>query len=46
VLRIADLGWEEAAARDSALARGVNVYAGRVTNAGVAAALGLELASV
>ncbi|MCR8670687.1 alanine dehydrogenase [Agrococcus sp. HG114] len=46
VLRIADLGWEQAAAQDAALARGVNVHAGRVTNAGVAEALSLELASI
>lgn len=42
VLRIADLGWEAAARADVALARGVNVHAGAITNAGVAAALGVE----
>lgn len=46
VLRIADLGWEQAAAQDVALARGVNVHAGRVTNPAVATALGREFVSV
>ncbi|GAA3597654.1 alanine dehydrogenase [Agrococcus terreus] len=45
VLKIADLGAEAAMEADPALAKGLNVRAGRVTNAGVAAALGLELAS-
>ncbi len=45
VLQIADLGAEAAMEADPALAKGLNVRAGRVTNAGVAAALGLELAS-
>jgi alanine dehydrogenase len=44
VVAIADRGWEAAAAADPALAAGVNVRAGAVTNAGVAAALGLPLA--
>ena len=42
VLRIADLGWEAAARSDAALARGLNVHAGAVTNVGVATALGVE----
>ncbi|WP_404311656.1 alanine dehydrogenase [Agrococcus terreus] len=45
VLQIADLGAEAAMEADPALAKGLNVRAGRVTNAGVAAALGLELAT-
>ncbi|WAC65300.1 alanine dehydrogenase [Agrococcus sp. SL85] len=46
VLRLADLGVDAAVAADPALAKGVNVRAGRVTNAGVAEAMGLELAAV
>ena len=41
ILNIADNGWEAAAGRDRALARGVNVHQGRITNKGVADALGL-----
>jgi len=41
VLALADKGWERATADDPALAKGVNVHAGQVTNAQVAAALGL-----
>ncbi|WP_110588098.1 alanine dehydrogenase [Microbacterium suaedae] len=44
VQRIADLGWD-AAAEDPALAKGLNVRAGEVTNAGVARAFGYALAS-
>jgi 3-phosphoshikimate 1-carboxyvinyltransferase len=40
-LAIAGLGLEEAVRRDPALALGVNVYAGQVTNPGVAKAHGL-----
>jgi len=40
-LAIAGLGLEEAVRRDPALAHGVNVYAGLVTNLGVAEAHGL-----
>jgi len=43
---LADKGWEAATAQDAALARGLNTRAGRVTNAGVAAAFGLELEPV
>ncbi len=43
---IASLGLEAAIDADPALAGGVNVYAGAVTNAGVAAAHGLEVASL
>jgi alanine dehydrogenase len=41
---IAEVGLEEAIRRDAALARGVNVFAGDVTNAGVAQAHDLPLA--
>jgi alanine dehydrogenase len=42
VLEIATLGLEGAVRSDPALALGVNVYRGRITNAGVAEAHGLE----
>ncbi|NHI15948.1 alanine dehydrogenase [Microbacterium excoecariae] len=45
VQKIARAGWDAAAEADPALARGLNVRGGRVTNAGVAAALGYALAS-
>ncbi|RPE78410.1 MULTISPECIES: alanine dehydrogenase [unclassified Frondihabitans] len=45
VVALADRGWKAATEADEALAKGLNVTAGRVTNAGVAAALGLEFAS-
>ncbi|MGB4780321.1 alanine dehydrogenase [Microbacterium sp.] len=41
VVSIADAGWDAAAARDPALAKGLNVQAGSVVNAGVRAAFGL-----
>lgn len=40
--RIARSGWREALAADPALARGLNVQAGKVTNENVAEAFGLE----
>jgi alanine dehydrogenase len=40
-LRLANLGYERAAAEDAGLAEGVNMVAGRVTNPAVAAALNL-----
>jgi len=43
VLALADKGWLAATTADPALAKGLNVQAGRVTNAGVATALGYEL---
>ncbi|MFC5502630.1 alanine dehydrogenase [Lysinimonas soli] len=46
VLALADNGWEAASARDEALAKGLNVQAGRVTNLGVATALGYQHADV
>ncbi len=45
VLALADKGWAAAIADDAALAKGLNTRGGAVTNAGVAAAFGLELAS-
>ncbi|MDQ1129983.1 alanine dehydrogenase [Microbacterium sp. SORGH_AS_0888] len=38
VLAVADAGWDTAASRDAALAKGLNVRSGVVTNPGVAAA--------
>jgi alanine dehydrogenase len=46
VLTVADLGLDEAVRRDRALALGVNVLEGSVTNAGVADAHGLPLREV
>lgn len=46
VTALADKGWDAAAAADPALAKGLNVRAGRVTNEGVAAAFGMAFASV
>ena len=43
VLALADHGWRAATAADPALALGLNVVDGQVTNAGVATALGLPL---
>jgi alanine dehydrogenase len=45
VIALADKGWQLAIAEDAALAAGLNIHAGTVTNAGVAAALGLPLAA-
>ena len=42
VKAIADHGWKAALRHDSALARGLNTHAGRLTNLPVAAALGLD----
>ncbi|MCJ1714703.1 alanine dehydrogenase [Curtobacterium sp. VKM Ac-2922] len=44
-LAIADQGWEQALEADAALARGLNVHAGQVTNEAVAAAHGLLVAA-
>ncbi|CAN5247863.1 alanine dehydrogenase [soil metagenome] len=41
VVTLAEKGWQKAIADDEALARGLNVHAGLVTNALVASALGL-----
>jgi alanine dehydrogenase len=46
VSAIADHGLVEAVRRDPALARGVNVYEGAVTNDGVASAHGMERSSL
>jgi alanine dehydrogenase len=43
VLEIADRGLEAAVRSDAVLARGVNAYGGKITNAGVAAAHGMQL---
>jgi alanine dehydrogenase len=45
-LEVANRGLEEALRQDPALARGVNVYGGEVTNARVAEAHGLEAAAL
>ncbi len=45
VIALAEQGHEAAMAADPALAKGLNTQDGRVTNAGVADALGLELVS-
>jgi alanine dehydrogenase len=44
--RLADLGWERAAAEDPALARGVNVVSGRIVHSAVADALGMPIPAV
>ncbi|ROS58018.1 alanine dehydrogenase [Frigoribacterium sp. PhB160] len=46
VIALAEKGWRAATAADPALALGLNVVDGGVTNAGVAAALGTELHEV
>jgi alanine dehydrogenase len=46
VVAIADLGLEGAIGADAALARGVNVYGGAITNEGVASAHGIEASPV
>ncbi|WP_169253638.1 alanine dehydrogenase [Brevibacterium sp. 'Marine'] len=45
-VKIADQGWHKALSNDSALARGLNIHNGHVTNDNVADAFGLEVASV
>lgn len=45
VLALADKGWQRALNEDEALARGLNTHGGQVFNQGVAAALGLPLAT-
>jgi len=42
-LSIANLGWEEASARDSARAMGLNVHAGKVCYEAVASAHGYSI---
>jgi alanine dehydrogenase len=42
VKSLADNGWNTAIARDSGLARGLNVHAGQLTHEAVASALGLD----
>ncbi len=41
-VKLADLGWQKAAAADPGLAHGVNMVAGRVTNQAVAETFGME----
>lgn len=43
VIAIAEKGWERATSDDPALRKGLNAVGGRITNAGVATALGLAL---
>ncbi|WP_167132368.1 alanine dehydrogenase [Paramicrobacterium chengjingii] len=43
---VATNGWKAAAARDQALAKGVNVHCGSIANAGVAEAHGLRVTSL
>jgi alanine dehydrogenase len=45
-LALADAGWRRALANDPALRKGLNAHDGRVTNAGVADALGFDLVPV
>ncbi|WP_221584707.1 alanine dehydrogenase [Microbacterium sp. G2-8] len=45
VQKVANLGWDAAAAADPALAKGLNVRGGKIMNAGVASAFGYALAS-
>ena len=45
-VKIADQGWHKALSNDSALARGLNIHNGHVTNDNVAEAFGLEAVSV
>jgi len=42
VRALADFGWQQAIARDSGLARGLNVHSGKLTHEAVANALGIE----
>ncbi|TFD49773.1 alanine dehydrogenase [Cryobacterium sp. Hh7] len=46
VIALAQKGWKKAIAEDAALAQGLNVHNGRITNAHVAAAFQAELLSV
>ncbi|MEY9257942.1 alanine dehydrogenase [Brevibacterium epidermidis] len=45
-VKIADQGWHKALSNDSALARGLNIHNGHVTNDNVAEAFGFEAVSV
>ena len=42
VRALADLGWQRAIAKDSGLAQGLNVHAGKLTHEAVASALGMQ----
>ncbi len=46
ILKLANLGFRRAMLSDSALAKGVNVYDGHITNQGVAQAFGLDYTSL
>lgn len=46
VLKLADLGWREAMRQDPALAKGLNIHAGQVTNTPVGESLGREVVPV
>jgi alanine dehydrogenase len=46
VVALADKGWKDALRADEALAKGLNVHAGKVTYPGVAQALGMPLAEL
>ena len=45
-VKIADQGWHQALSNDAALARGLNIHNGHVTNDNVAEAFGFEAVSV
>jgi alanine dehydrogenase len=45
-LALADKGWQQALREDPALAKGLNVHAGRITYAAVAEAFGLPATAV
>jgi len=46
VIALAEKGWVQALSDDAALAKGLNAHQGKITNAGVAHALNLELTPV
>lgn len=46
VLRLADHGWRDALRADASFARGLNVWAGHLTNAPVADALGMDAVTI
>jgi len=46
VVKLADLGWEEAIRRDAELKKGLNMFAGKICYQGVADAFGLEYTQI
>ena len=46
VVALADKGWQQASRDDRSLAVGLNTHAGRLTNAPVGAAVGIEAATL